>query len=157
MSGGLKRLSGIKPRKGSSGLKKLGAKKVIAAPLAFLEKANPDDVTADTTGMTQEQAIDASVQILGTTMSQRMKMERERKKAATTADDYFVMCFQEGTQATAFLKAIGYPEIYASFVDGTIVAKLLDIELPEPTLKKRALKKTHDKGLTRLAADLKKK
>ncbi len=156
MSGGLKRLSGIKKPAGGKGLRKLG-KTIGAAPLPFIDKVDPKVVTADTEGMSQEQAIDASVQVLGTTMSQRMKMERERKKAATAADDYFVICFQEGAQATAFLKAIGYPELYASFVDGTIVAKLLDIELPAPTMKKRALKKTHDKGLTRLAADLKRK
>ena len=117
-------------------------------PLGFL-KPVPDPMLGMTPAETNEASINNEVKAVKTAIGERLKIDAARKKLATAADDYFVVAFESGTQATAFLRALNYPDLTAAFIDGTILADHLKIELPKAE-KIRPLKTTHDRSLTAL-------
>lgn len=47
-------------------------------------------------------------------------------------DHYCVLCFAEGDSVTAFLQRVGYPDPSATYIDGHVLAELLNIEMPKP-------------------------
>lgn len=65
--------------------------------------------------------------------------------------EYFVVVFQDGKQASHFLKAAGYPDYLDTFIDGTILAEILKVKLPASTVEPRKLRRTHDASLTSLS------
>lgn len=69
--------------------------------------------------------------------------------------EYFVCVFADAAQATAFLKAIKYPDPYDVFVDGTIIAELVGAELPAARATIKKLKPKQDKKLLALISNRK--
>lgn len=124
-------------------------------PLAFLPpEADPLRFLGEAEN--NEKAVNAEVQELRkaivskSKLAQTMKDAKARLDRDTAADDYFVLCFETGEQAVAFLRAIGYKHTADRFIDGTIIAELLKIELPKPTARMKLLKTDHDQKLVSL-------
>lgn len=142
---------------GGKGLKALGGRMAglsgkplrTRRTLAFVEKA-PDPMRDMAPADTAEQQINGEVEAVRIGIVERMKKDAARKKAAVAADDYFVVAFESGEQATAFLRAVRYDKPDDAFIDGTMLAKLLNIELPAAVNQRRALKTVHDTGLSSL-------
>ncbi len=118
-------------------------------PLRFVEPA-PDPLGGLPANPSPEKALGNELRAVKTGIQQRLDRDHERRRAAGDADDHFVMVFETGAQARAFLLAIGYQWPEEAFIDGTIVADILGIELPRSEHKPRELKKIHDPSLTRL-------
>lgn len=68
--------------------------------------------------------------------------------------EYFVVVCQDAGQCTALLKGMGYPEPKDVYVDGLVVAELLNIKLPDAQVQPKKLKAIHNPKLTRLARPL---
>jgi hypothetical protein len=136
----MKELKRLEPRKLSRAKKK---------PLTFIQPALDPTLALPDVGGNAETQIREEVDVVKIGMVERMKADNQRKKLATAADDYFVLAFESGDQATAFLRAIGYPSDADRFIDGTIVAEQLKIKLPAAP-KQHKLKSDHDRKLTRL-------
>jgi hypothetical protein len=81
---------------------------------------------------------------------ERMKEEAERFKGATGSDFYFVAVFDDGDQATAFLKGAGFTGGGDLFIDGRKLADAMGIELPASQVTARKIGKP-DAKLVRLA------
>ena len=64
---------------------------------------------------------------------ERLANEAERFKTTTDGAYYFVVAFENGQQAEAFLKQAGISSRGDLFVDGRILADNLNIILPENT------------------------
>ena len=112
--------------------------------LAFIPRAdNPLADLATDPNASNEVQINEELGALGKGLKQRMQQEEERKKEATRTDDYLVVAFASGDQAHEFLRAAGYADIGERIIDGVILAKLLNIVLPEAP--KRRLLATHAK------------
>lgn len=123
--------------------------RITGRPLGFLPPA-PDPFQNLPEAETNEAAINNEVAAVRSAISDRLKADAKRKALATGSDYYFVVCFENDEQATAFLKAAGYPKIADAVIDGTILADLLAIKLPKVTERESKLKTVHDKTLTRL-------
>ncbi len=110
----------------------------------------PDPLEGLPESRSPEKALGNELRAVKTGIQQRLERDQERRRAAGDADDHFVMVFETGAQARAFLLAVGYQWPDEAFIDGTIVADILGIELPKAEHKARELKKIHDPSLTRL-------
>ena len=69
--------------------------------------------------------------------------------------EYCVLVFEDSLQVTAFLREVGYPEPKDVYIDGTVLAQILGVELPPPSVERKRLKTVHNPKLTRLAKPLK--
>jgi len=137
-------------------LKRLGSKlslregpKSLRAPLAFIPKAK-DPCEDLEEAKTNEKSIAQEVGAIQNAMVQRLKADAKRKELATSSDDYFTVAFESGEQATAFLQAVGYKTVHDAFIDGLILADLLQIKLPAAKDKIKVLQRMHDPKLTKL-------
>ena len=116
LDAGIKRLAGSIPK---------SRKK----PLAFIPP-EPDPMLGISEGKTNEELIGNEVKAVESSIMARLKADAKRKEIATSAEYYFVVCFEDSNQASTFLKALKYPDDNAAFIDGTILAEILKIELP---------------------------
>jgi len=130
-----------KPRRLNRSIKRL--------PLTFVDAA-PDPLANAQPNKSPEVSLASELKALKSGIQQRIAKDNDRRRAAGDADDHFVMVFETGQQAAVFLRAIGYQWPEEAYVDGTIVADILGIELPAAPTKPRQLKKIHDQSLTRL-------
>jgi hypothetical protein len=114
-----------------TGIKRLagGIPKRTKKPLAFIPPS-PDPMIGLPEGKTNEESIGNEVKAVESSIMARLKADAKRKEIATSAEYYFVVCFEDGNQASTFLKALKYPDDNAAFIDGTILADILNIELP---------------------------
>lgn len=129
----LRRLGGgIK--KSSAPIKRLGSSigKIRREPLAFVAE-EPNPLEGVKPGKTPEEKITRELSAFGQAFRDAAKNEAAAMHHALEGygAEYFVMVFRDADQATAFLRKIEYPDAKAVYVDGTIVAELLKIELPE--------------------------
>jgi hypothetical protein len=118
-------------------------------PLSFIQPA-PDPMRGMPEQETNEKSIMAEVEAVKIGMVERLKQDAKRKKLAVSTEDYFVVAFESGEQALAFLNAVGYPFPQDRFIDGTILAEGLKVKLPRVTEKIGVLKTIHDRSLTDL-------
>lgn len=126
-------------------IKKIGMRK---AELKFVQPA-VDPLRGIELNGTPEQNAETEVKAVKSGFAQRAAQEQERFQQTTRTDYYFAVVFEDGGQANAFLKAVGYPTADALFVDGTILADILKIEIPQAEFKLRPLK-APDAKLARL-------
>ena len=123
-------------------------------PLTWI-KPSPDPLANVKPSKSPEKALANELQAVKSGIRDRIAKDNERRRAAGDADDHFVVVFETGAQASAFLRGIGYRWPDEAFVDGTIVADMLGIEIPKASAKPRELKKIHDQSLTRLVNRIK--
>ena len=123
-----------KPLLRSGGLQRSPKKMMLRnrEPLEFV-KAEPNPLSGKPT-KNQEQKFTRELDEYGKAFRDAAKKEQAATDHAMEGygADYFLMVFRDSRQATGFLHAIGYPDAKDVFVDGTIVADLLDVKLPEP-------------------------
>ncbi len=117
-------------------------------PLTFLEGSPSCFSPTDPNATPEEQHEKIDGEIL-TGFAARAKAEAFRFAETTRTDYFFTMVFEHGDQAVAFLRSINYRESDSMYVDGMIVAKLLNIELPRTPFRLRPLRPA-DKSLNRL-------
>lgn len=60
----------------------------------------------------------------------RAKQEKERMEKATDSEYWFCVCFQSRAQKNAFLAGAGLAVIGDKYLDGTLVAQALGVDLP---------------------------
>ena len=145
----------LKKRDGGGGLKRTTSKR-HATPLAFVRDCNVNPLADVPEGLTAEQKFKADMNALNKGLSGGIKLQMAAFRELQRMDYHFVMCFEQGQQSIAFLRAIGYNQTEATFVDGTIVAKLLGIEIPKSTLKPKLIRhpdKTYAGLVTTLKRD----
>lgn len=107
--------------------------------LAFLDPSGDPIRPADPDATPEAQENAAMSDVLRG-FKERAKAEALRFAETTRTDYYFCVVFEHGDQANAFLRAAGYPDQTTMFVDGTMLAKALDIELPPSPFKLRTLR-----------------
>lgn len=126
--------------------------RTFGRPLSFVPKAlDPCRNLPEIEGKAEDQ-IREEVEAIKIGMVERMKQDAQRKKLAVAGDDYFTVAFESGEQAMAFLKAVGYPWPGEAFIDGTILAKAMNIALPKAQ-KIHPIKSMHANQLTRLISN----
>ena len=78
----------------------------------------------------------AEFNALSSAFAQRGKAEAERRKSVTDSEYWFCMCFQSREQVEEFLQATGWGNRTDKYVDGTKVAAIVGVPLPDgPELK----------------------
>lgn len=145
----LKKVDRGGPLKTSGGLKKLDSggiarQRMLNRALDFVPDMR-DDVLADMPDGLDPEAehaermgrLDAAMnppkQVkFDQTMSNAIKNEQRHYKLQNVSDYYFVAVFADGAAVSKFLQKLGYPDADATFVDGHVLASLLNIELPKP-------------------------
>lgn len=98
---------------------------------------------------TSEQKENAAMSDVLRGFKERAKAEAIRFAETTRTDYYLCVVFEHGDQANAFLRGAEMPDQNSMFIDGTILAKALNIELPKSPFKLRALK-SPDRSLNSL-------
>jgi hypothetical protein len=134
-SGGMKRLDSVR---------KLG----MRPALGFIGPA-PDPITSADPDAPPEVQENAAMSDVLRGFKERAKAEAIRFAETTRTDYYFCVVFEHGDQANAFLRKCGMPDQEGMFIDGTMLAKALDIELPPSPFKLRALR-SPDRSLNAL-------
>ncbi len=140
------------PKAAGKPLVRPGDKKLVKRkPLSFIENA-PDPLDPDKLQdrETAEAEIKDEVKAVKVGIVERLKADQKRKEASVGADYYFSVVFEDGGQAMAFLKAIGYPYPADSFIDGLILSDLMKVEIPKATMLPKEIDDKHDKELTGL-------
>lgn len=69
---------------------------------------------------------------------------------ATDSEFWFTICFESRDQKDMFLKKTGWQNLGNKYIDGTDLARHMDIELPTVTLANRNAVKRKDKKLSKL-------
>jgi hypothetical protein len=121
---------------------------ITKPPLGFIEPAD-DPIRRVPKDLTPEEQFKQTMNALGQGLSGALQKQAAQHKERGKTDYYIVVCFEHGTQADAFMRATGYQDYEAQFVDGTILAKLLKIELPPAPYRPPRLRKP-DQSLARL-------
>jgi hypothetical protein len=129
--GGPKRLSKKPARLGTD---------IKRNPLSFIEPAPNPMQGLVTKGRDAEDYMADEVNRLQEGFLARAKAERFRFSETTRSDYYCTIVFEHGDQRAEFLKQAGYRETDPYFVDGTILAAALGIELPPSPFKLRPLR-----------------
>jgi hypothetical protein len=129
----LPRLGGI-----PTGMK---SKKLLPMRKPLQTLADAPDPIEDKVAYTDDLATDAALELDAVAIGfrERMKEEAARQKGATDSGFYFCVVFDDGAQASAFLKGVGFPPGSDLFVDGRVLADMLNIPIPasEAALKPR--------------------
>lgn len=120
---------------------------IRAEPLKFIEDA-PNPLAGMPEAKTEEELTDVQ-KALRAGFIARSKAEKFRRDETTRTDFFFCVVFEHGDQAKAFMKHWGYPDPDAQFVDGTILAKAMGIELPPTPFRLKPLRPA-DKSLQHL-------
>ena len=121
---------------------------ISRTPLYFLDDAR-DPLKGIPKDLAPEDQFKANMNALGQGLSGALQKQQQQHKERGRSDYYIVVCFEHGDQADAFMKATSYPDVEAQFVDGTILAKLLSIELPAAPYRPPKLRKP-DQTLAKL-------
>jgi len=100
----------------------------------------PDDLLPEQENAARMEMLDAALNgekpvTDGSTIKADLKRQGDAHKNQGRTDYYCVICFAEGEAVTEFLTRVGYPEPDATFIDGHILAGVLNIELPKPQYK----------------------
>jgi hypothetical protein len=103
---------------------------------------------------TNEQQRKQELDAIGQAFSKASKQISGRDKLTSYGVDYCVLVFRDADQVDAFLRAVGYPDPKAHYVDGTILADILQIALPAPKVVIPKIKRTQNPRLTKLAMPL---
>jgi hypothetical protein len=123
-------------------------------PLSFVaDEPNPIK-GLDTRGLNNEQRRKKELDAVGQAFSKASKQITAQHKDVGYGVDYCVLVFRDAGQVTAFLQGVHYPDPQAHYVDGTILADILHVALPEPKVALSKLKRTHNPRLTQLAMPL---
>ena len=116
--------------------------------LAFVGPAD-DPLEGMPDDLPPEQRFAETIKRLEGGLSAAMKKQSKDFIQQGRSDYYCVLCFEQGEQVGAFLKGLGYPAPDDMFVDGPLLARILNIEIPQPTYRLKPLRKP-DKALARL-------
>jgi hypothetical protein len=155
-----------KPLKVSGGLKEMevggiAKRRLLNSALDFVQ--NEEDVLADLPeDLSPEEAHVARMERLDDALNQKttikadLKRQGEAHKEQGRTDYHFVVCFADNEAATEFLRKLGYPQADAIFVDGHVLAGLLNIELPKPKFRLQAIRPPQ-RNLARLVTAFPKK
>jgi len=129
--------------------------KLRRTPLNFVPEEK-DALAGVKPGKTQEETLKRELDSVGKAFREASKKISEDQKHhfVGLGTEYFLMVFHDADQATAFLKAIGYPAPKDCFVDGPMVADLMGITLPKPLYEHKKLKTLRNPRLTDLAQPL---
>jgi hypothetical protein len=123
-------------------------------PLSFVtDEPNPlQDL--DTRGLNNQERRKKELDAVGQAFSKASKQIAARNVDQGYGVESCLLVFHDADQVTAFLRGVGYPDVMAQYVDGTILADILRIALPEPKVQITKLKRTHNPRLTQLAMPL---
>lgn len=83
-----------------------------------------------------------------TAFKDRAKQEQKRFELATDSEFWFAVGFQSRDQKEAFLKALEWLKYGDKYLDGTLIARQMDIEIPQVRLSN--VKNKRDKKLAPL-------
>lgn len=102
------------------------------APLAAFAPA-PDPIDESKYPGTLQGDADVELGQIQAGFRDRMKAEAERFKSATDAGYYFVVAFESGEQAGAFLASVGVTPTNGGdlYIDGRVLADCMGIALPK--------------------------
>jgi hypothetical protein len=107
-------------------------RKILRRPLLdFVPKA-ADPLAGVQPGKTQDVTFKRELDAVGQSFRDAAKKttQTELHTHSGYGAEYSVIVFEDRDQVTAFFRAIGYPEPKDVFIDGTVVADILNIELP---------------------------
>lgn len=112
---------------------------------------NPLDTVIPTGDIEADKQAEASAIL--TAFRQRANDEKARIKLATDSEFWFAVCFVTREQKDTFLAAMGWNLIGDKYLDGELLALMLDIELPPRPKSVHARTKKTDKRLNELTED----
>ena len=116
--------------------------------LAFVQR-EPNPLLGMEKDLPAEEAFAETAKRLEGGLSAAMQKQMQAFAGQGRSDYYAVLCFEQGEQLEALLKAWGYPDPEAAFIDGPLLASILGIEIPEPEFRLKPLRGV-DKALARL-------
>ncbi len=164
-----------KPLKQAGGLKKMGdgggiaQRRLINSALDFVPDEDdvigdlPEDLSHEQAHLERMARLEAAMapdQAATGNPSSMMKADLNRQRAAhdsqKMADYYCVVCFADGDAVSEFLRKVKYPDPDVTFVDGHVLASLLNIELPKPKFRLQKIRPPQ-KTLARLVTEFPKK
>jgi hypothetical protein len=155
-----------KPLKESGGLKKIEAggiakRRLLNSALDFVQSEAdvladlPEDISPEEAHVQRMERLDEALN-QKSTIKDDLKRQGDAHKALSRADYHFVVCFADNDAATEFLRKLGYPQTDAIFVDGHVLAGLLNIELPKPKFRLQQIRPPQ-RNLARLVTAFPKK
>jgi hypothetical protein len=142
-------------RRDVAGPKRLDKSGIHRAPLSFIEPAPNPLAGLDKSG-TPEEALTAEQRALREGFIARSKAEAVRFSETLRTDYYFCVVFEHGDQAAHWLREVGYRNAQSQFIDGTVLAKEMGIDLPPTPFKLRKLRPA-DKSLRHLVTSIPKR